>query len=126
MFFWIYMLLSCLLLPVVMFGIGAYFSNHAPKKINDFFGYRTTRSMKNLDTWKFAHYYVGKLWKIIGVVSTPLTFIAMLLCYGKDIDYISQFGVIVIVVQMIVLIVSIFPVESALKRNFDKHGIRRD
>ena len=29
-------------------------------QINDAFGYRTTRSMKNQETWRFAHQYSGK------------------------------------------------------------------
>ena len=41
---------------------------HCPKHINGMLGYRTTRSMKNMDTWKFAHDYCGKLWWKIGWV----------------------------------------------------------
>jgi len=37
-----------------------------PKNINSLVGYRTTRSIKIMDTWKFAHEYRGKLWCKIG------------------------------------------------------------
>ena len=33
----------------------------APKEINSVFGYRTSMSMKNKDTWEFAHKYCGKV-----------------------------------------------------------------
>ena len=37
-------------------------SKYPPKEINGIIGYRTTMSRKNMDTWKFAHDYCGKLW----------------------------------------------------------------
>lgn len=46
----------------------------------------------------------------------------MLFSYGKDIDYVANFGLVIMGIQVIVLIVSIFPVEAALKRNFDENG----
>lgn len=120
--FWIFMLIMELLIPLVMIGFGIYFSKNAPKEINQVFGYRTTRSMKNKETWKFAHNYSGKLWKRIGLIMVPIAVIAMLFTYGKDIDYVANFGLVITVIQVIVLIASIYPVEAALKRNFDESG----
>ena len=57
--FWIFMLIMDLLLPFTMIGFGRYFMKKAPKEINSVFGYRTSMSMKNKDTWKFAHKYCG-------------------------------------------------------------------
>ena len=51
-----------------MVGFGYYFYRHAPKEINDIFGYRTRMSMLNEDTWQFAHHYAGKLWFKWGIV----------------------------------------------------------
>jgi uncharacterized membrane protein len=120
--FWIFMLIMLLLIPLSMLGLGIYFGKNAPKKINYVYGYRTTRSMKNQETWKFAHNYCGKLWKRIGLIMIPITIIAMLFSYGKDIDYVSNYGLVITGIQIIVLFGSIFPVEAALKRNFDKNG----
>ena len=53
--FWIFMLIMDLLLPFTMIGFGRYFTKKAPKEINSVFGYRTSMSMKNKDTWEFAH-----------------------------------------------------------------------
>ncbi|MCY6372198.1 SdpI family protein [Clostridium ganghwense] len=36
-----------------------------PKEINSTFGYRTTMSSKNKDTWNFAHRYAGIVWFIL-------------------------------------------------------------
>lgn len=81
-----------------MIGFGMYFLKTAPKEINAVFGYRTAMSMKNKETWKFAHKYCGKIWCISGLV-----------CF----------------VQLIPLIGSIIPTERALKRNFDENGNRK-
>ena len=38
---------------------------------------------------------------------------------------IGKVGMVVIVIQLILLAGTIFPVEAALKKNFDKSGMRR-
>lgn len=40
-----------------------------PKKINSFYGYRTAMSMKNRETWEFAHKHCGKLWSAWGCIA---------------------------------------------------------
>ena len=58
--FGIFMLLMDLLIPLTMVVFGKMFMTKSPKNINAVFGYRTTMSMKNKDTWEFAHKYCGK------------------------------------------------------------------
>lgn len=108
-----------------MIGFGKYFIKIAPKEINGFFGYRTTKSMKNEDTWEFAHLFCGKLWYMIGWVMLILSVIAMLSILGKDINYVGTFGGILSITQVVFLIGSIFPTEIALMKTFDKRGARR-
>lgn len=122
--FWIFMLLMDLLLPLTMIGFGKWFMAKAPKNINVVFGYRTTRSMKNKDTWEFAHKYFGKLWFRCGLVLLPLSMIPLLFVFGKGADAVGTVGDIVCVVQLVPLIGSIFPTEAALKKTFDKNGER--
>ncbi|OPZ89370.1 MAG: hypothetical protein BWY74_02758 [Firmicutes bacterium ADurb.Bin419] len=122
--FWVFMMFSDLLIPFTMLGFGKYFIKNAPKEINMVFGYRTTRSMKNKDTWEFAHSYCGKLWLRIGAIMLVLSAIAMLFVIGKDVKDIGTFGGIVCGIQVVLLIGSIFPVERAIKNNFDEHGNR--
>ena len=55
--FWIFMLIMDLLIPFTMIGFGKMFLKKAPDQINYVFGYRTSMSMKNQDTWVFAHHY---------------------------------------------------------------------
>ena len=60
--FRIFMLIVVLLIPLIMLLFGWLFFRRTPKKINYVFGYRTKRSMRNKETWKFANQYFGKVW----------------------------------------------------------------
>lgn len=108
-----------------MIGFGRYFIKTAPKEINTVFGYRTTMSMKNKDTWLFAHKYCGKIWYITGLVLLPISLVVMFYVIGKTEDMIGTVGGIVSLVQMIPLVGSIILTERALKMNFDKNGNRK-
>ena len=123
--FWIFMMIMDLLLPLTMIGFGRYFLKQAPGAINWVFGYRTEMSMKNKDTWEFAHNYIGKLWYRIGLILVPLSVIPMLFVLGKGEDPVGYLGSAICMLQMMFLIVPIFPTERALKKTFDKKGNRR-
>lgn len=123
--FWIFMMVSDLLIPITMVGFGKYFIKNAPKEINDFFGYRTSMSMKNKDTWEFAHHYCGKLWLTIGWIMLVISAIAMLFVIGRNEDVVGTFGGILCGIQMVFLVGSIFPTERALKKKFDERGNRK-
>lgn len=123
--FWIFMMVSDLLIPLTMVGFGKLFMKNAPKEINGVYGYRTSMSMKNKDTWEFAHHYCGKLWLTIGWIMLIISAIAMLFVIGKDEDVVGIFGGILCGIQLVFLIGSIFPTERALKKNFDERGNRK-
>ena len=123
--FWIFMLAMGLLFPAVMILFGTMFMKAAPKKINYIFGYRTDMSMKNRDTWEFAHKYIGKLWLRLGFLLIPTTVILMLFVIGKTENIVGTIGLIVSFINTVVLIVPIFFTEKALNRAFDKDGNRK-
>ncbi len=123
--FWIFMLIMDLLVPCAMIGLGKLFLDKAPKNINRTFGYRTTMSMKNQDTWQFAHKYCGKLWFRLGLILLPLSIIPLLFVLGKEIETISTVGTVICFAQIVPLLGSIIPTEIALKKVFDKSGKRK-
>lgn len=123
--FWLFMILMDLLIPFTMLGFGKYFLKKAPKEINYVFGYRTTMSMKNQDTWIFAHKYCGKLWYNLGKILLSVTLIGMLLVLGKPKETVENVGGILCVIQLIPLVASIIPTEIAFRKTFDKNGNRR-
>lgn len=53
------MVFSGVVIPVILIIFGWIMWKHPPKKVNKICGYRTKRSMTNMDTWKFAHDIVG-------------------------------------------------------------------
>lgn len=125
MVFWIFMLIMELLMPFTMIGFGRYFSNGAPKEINSVFGYRTKKSMKNRETWEFAHKYFGKLWYIFGLVLLPISIIIMLFVIGQSEDTIGIIGAGICAAQLFPSIGAIFVTENALKKTFDENGNKR-
>lgn len=118
MWFWIFLFISNMLVPVIMIGFGWLLKNHPPKEINAIYGYRTKRSMKNKEMWEFANRYCGRLWLKIGAVMAVPTAIASALAYPLDEDGQGWVSMAVITVQCVALIGSIFPVERALKDEF--------
>ncbi|MFC4805127.1 SdpI family protein [Filifactor villosus] len=123
--FWIFMLVMDLLIPFTMLGFGRLFSKNPPKEINMMFGYRTSMSMKNKETWDFAHKHFGRLWYISSLVIFPLSLFPLLFVIGKSDDVIGKVGGTICFLQFIPFIGSIFPTELALRKNFDKDGRRK-
>lgn len=117
--FWVFMLAMDLLVPGIMMLFGWVFLKHPPQDINSLYGYRTTRSMKNQESWDFAQKHCGSLWLRIGIAMFPLTVLAMLFFMGKDTNTVGTWGVIILFLQMIPMVGSIIPVEIALKRKFN-------
>ena len=123
--FWIFMLIMVLLIPFTMIFFGWLLFRKTPKKINYVYGYRTKRSMMNEETWRFANQYCGKAWYLCGLISAPLSVIAIALVFGKGPGTVGMVGGIITILQMLPLIGAIVPTESELKKNFDENGKRR-
>ncbi len=123
--FWIFMTVTVMLLPITMIVFGRVFIYKPPKEINSFYGYRTKMSMKNKESWIFAHQYIGKLWWILGWLVLVLSLLPMFFVLGQDADRVGKVAVIITIFQLLPLCGSIIPVERALKRNFDEQGLPR-
>ncbi|MCD7752813.1 MAG: SdpI family protein [Lachnospiraceae bacterium] len=123
-FKWFIFLCDCLI-PVLMIVVGRMMWKHCPKQINGVVGYRTKRSMKNMDTWKFAHLFAGKLWWRAGWGLLAAAVLVHIIFYGADENMLGVLCTVVITVELIFLIGSIIPTEIALKNHFHKDGTRR-
>lgn len=123
--YWLFMLAVIMLMPLTMIIFGRHFMHNPPKDINGSYGYRTSMSMKSRETWDFAHRYFGKLWFILGLILLPLSAAAMLFLLGKSVGTIGNASIVIMAVQLVFVIVPIFPTEAALKRNFDFNGFPR-
>lgn len=122
--FWFYMLLTTLLIPAVMLLFGYRFRKGGPNKINHFFGYRTSRSMKNRDTWDFAHRRCAAYWRWIGwpCLTAAITF--MPIVRRDDVETISLVATSLVLLQVLAMCLALVPTEWALKKTFDENGTR--
>lgn len=123
--FWLFMFLCNLFVPATLILSGKLMQKYCPKKINSIVGYRTKRSMKNMDTWKFAHDYCGHLWWNIGWVMMVLSMLIQLPFLHQTDDTVGIIGGIICTVQCIILVLSILPTELALKKTFNEDGTRK-
>ena len=125
MWFWWFMLISSLLIPALMITAGWFMWKRPPKKINSAIGYRTSRSMKNMDTWKYAHEYCGGLWQKTGWIILILSLLLHFPFYHSSKDVIGVMSGILCAAQCLFLITTVFLTEQALKRTFTNEGVRK-
>lgn len=125
MVFWCVMFFFNLLIPLLMIIVGRMMYKHTPKNINGVYGYRTKMSMKNQDTWNFAHDYCGRLWYKVGCIMLIPTIIVQLPFIHSSENVVGIMVAVLETIQVCVLIGCIFPTERALKRAFDNKGNRK-
>ena len=122
--FWLFMLLMALLIPAIMVAFGVVCQKNPPQNINSWYGYRTRRSMASPEAWAFAHRACGRIWRRCGIVMLPISVLLMLPVLGRDVSVVGIWACVLVTVQCVLLIATIFPVERALKENFDQFGHR--
>ena len=125
MWFWWFVLACDILIPMGMLVGGRLMWKRCPKQINGFLGYRTFRSMKNMDTWIFAHTFCGKLWWKVGFVMLILTVLLHLPFYQSSEGAMGILCLAILTIQLVVLVATVFPTEAALKKAFYDDGTRR-
>jgi len=87
-----------------------------PKKINDFYGYRTTASMKNQEVWDFAQRYSGIRMIEVGLFLMLISFVNVFLKLDVNEGFLQiAVGITFILVGVIYLF---FSTEKAIKKNF--------
>ncbi|UQB69434.1 SdpI family protein [Epilithonimonas zeae] len=84
-----------------------------PKKINSLYGYRTPRSMKNIEVWNFAQKLSSKILILIGFFLILFGIIALFL--GLQEVLINSVGIGLMLLFAIILF---FYMESAIKKKF--------
>ncbi len=122
---WLILLASNLLLPVMMLIFGLVLSKRPPKKINSFYGYRTRRSMKNMDTWLFGNQTMGQYWIRYSILGYFLTMIFMMVIMNEGDDQMAMHSLILTTILLVWMIIPIFITEKKLKLTFDEEGRRK-
>lgn len=120
------MLICGLVTPLIIFFCGWFMYKHPPKTRNSFVGYRTSASNRSEESWAYAQKFCGKTWLIFGAAMLVLTVLVFLLLRDRDEKSASIAGSVVIGVQTALMLLSIIPVEIAIRRRFDKDGKRKE
>ena len=118
-------LIMTMLIPLIMVVCGWLFMHGIPKDRNSLFGYRTGMSVKNDDTWRFAHEYCGRLWLIIGLVLFAVTTVFMVLSMNMDPERVAFISGILMMIYVVPLLATVAATESAMKKTFDTRGKRK-
>ena len=114
----IFLMIINSMVSVIMLGFGILWKNHPPKNINWIYGYRTSMSMKNNETWKFAHMHNAKVWRWSGATWLMISMIFMVL-FKDDYEIVSTW---INLGGVIIILLSLIPTEIALRKRFDKNG----
>lgn len=115
------LLIVVLVLPVISLAIGLLWRSHPPQKINALYGYRTRMSMKNEDTWSFAHAYCRKFCLYFGLIALILSLTFMFVCKS----YFETAAIYIVCIQAITFCFVFIFTEQRLRKAFDKNGKRR-
>lgn len=116
--FWFIMLCHTLLIPAIMVLCGILMRKYPPKKSNSIYGYRTHRSGRSPETWKFANAYCAALYEKIGWYTLAVPVVVMLFMWGKEESAISMVSTVLVTLQCVGLLIPIFYTERALKEKF--------
>lgn len=118
--------LVSLVIPLIIWAGGLILQTHPPKQVNRFWGYRTSRSMQNQETWDFAQRALSGIWKRLGAGMTAVTLILTVVMSQAGNTAFSIYAAGAIVLQLILIIISARAVEKELKKRFDDKGKRRN
>ncbi len=98
---------------VVFLLVSALLYYKPPKKINWYYGYRTTRSMQSQKAWDFAQRYSAKVMAFCAVVMLVIGSIIAIFSYNTIMHMYLDLGVILGAV-----IVMLYKTEQQLKAKF--------
>ena len=122
--FKVFMAFAVLLIPGIMIFFGRTMMDHPPKTINAAYGYRTTMSMINQDTWDYAQAACAERWRKWGRILALITLAVLIFAIrrpgGEDfMGYYTAF-------EVAFLLASVAATELDLRRTFDEKGQRRE
>ena len=122
--FKVFMAFAVLLIPGIMIFFGRIMMDHPPKTINAAYGYRTTMSMINQDTWDYAQAACAKRWRRWGRVLALITLVVLIVAlrrpaFADVLGFYTAF-------ETAFLLASVAATEIDLRRTFDQKGDRRN
>ena len=114
----IFLLFMNSLIPLMMLIFGFLWKKSPPGGINWVYGYRSSMSMKNAETWEFAHKHNAKIWRWTGSIWLVIS-ILLMLKFNNNYEQVSEW---VNIIGLVLILLSLIPTEIALRKKFDKDG----
>lgn len=121
--FKVFMAFAVLLIPGIMVFFGRVMADHPPKTINAAYGYRTTMSMLNQDTWDYAQAACAKRWRRWGRVLALITLVLLIVALSRS-TFADVLGFYT-AFETAFLLASVAATEIDLRRTFDREGRRK-
>lgn len=121
--FKIFMAFAVLLIPGIMVFFGRTMRDHPPKTINGAYGYRTSMSMKNQETWDYAQAACAERWRRWGRVLALITLVVLIFALRRP-DFADALGIYT-AFETAYLLASVAATEMDLRRTFDREGRRK-
>ena len=120
MAFRVFMAFAVFLIPGIMVFFGGLMMDHPPKTINGAYGFRTTMSMINQDTWDYAQVACAKRWRRWGRVLALITLVVLIVAlrrpaFADVLGFYTAF-------ETAFLLASVAATEIDLRRTFDREG----
>lgn len=101
------------IIGIIFLVVGIIMYLFPPKNINSFYGYRTSKSMKNQETWTFAQKYSS-----VKMIQSSI-FLLLISCLGFFITFQSTTqNIIGFGALAIVIVFMFFTTEKAMKTKF--------
>ncbi|MEG1480832.1 SdpI family protein [Clostridium sp.] len=113
-------LVAYYIIPFTMIILGIVLKIKPPKKINGFYGYRTTRSMLSQKAWDYAQVTCARLWVVLGIILFIVTIIWNFIVPIRE----EYSFVIIMPVGILVLLIPIPIVEKKLKSFENNKGVK--
>ncbi len=111
-------------LLMLIFGIIMRVGHNKPNRL---FGYRSARAQSSAEAQSFANKHCGRLWIITGAVLTLASIAVGVFLYYKGVEppEIGRAGIVLLILQTIIIMLSLIPTERELKRLFNSEGKQR-
>ena len=113
-----------MIVPFAMIVMGMIYQTKIMALKDSYMGYRSVRSMKNEDTWQFAHIKIGRLWFGWGIIMLAVTAVLQFFLRTETVQTVCVATVAICFFQVLLMILPLRMVEKALKFTFDKDGNR--
>ncbi|MEQ3354299.1 SdpI family protein [Aedoeadaptatus acetigenes] len=123
MAFRVFMAFAVFLIPGTMVFFGRLMMDHPPKTINAAYGYRTTMSMINQDTWDYAQAACAERWRRWGRVLALITLVVLIFALRRP-AFADVLGIYT-AFETAYLLASVAATEMDLRRTFDREGRRK-